>query len=185
MVRRFGLRVCRPMRPGEIDYKHCSNDIIKNCSAPCIGRITRDEYLARVHEACEFFEGRNKAMIAALGEEMQPAAENLEFERAGELRDMLEDFSKTLQPFEALHAETRAPRRHARGRCAPRCGGSAGRARAGHAPAGHGVLRHFEHLVRPHRRLDGAFQKWTPRHQQLPALPDQGSVEPKRFCLDG
>ncbi|MFZ4593656.1 MAG: GIY-YIG nuclease family protein, partial [Verrucomicrobiaceae bacterium] len=28
----FGLRVCRPIRPGEQDYKHCSNDIIKNCS---------------------------------------------------------------------------------------------------------------------------------------------------------
>ncbi len=98
MNRRFGLRACRPLRPGETDYKHCSNDIIKNCSAPCIGRITREEYRRRVDEACEFLEGSHKGTLTALEQEMQRAAENLEFERAAELRDMLDNFRKTLQP---------------------------------------------------------------------------------------
>lgn len=108
--KRLGLRVCRPLRPGPTDYKHCSNDIIKNCSAPCVGRITQEEYLARVQEACGFLEGSHKGSLAALEEEMARAAENLEFERAAELRDMLENFRKTLQPT----------RKFTRGRGVPR-----------------------------------------------------------------
>jgi excinuclease ABC subunit C len=96
--KRLGLRVCRPLRPGENDYKHCSNDIIKNCSAPCVGRITREAYLEKVAEACAFLEGSHKASLGALEAEMTRAAENLEFERAAELRDMLESFRKTLTP---------------------------------------------------------------------------------------
>jgi len=107
---RLGLRVCRPLRPGPNDYKHCSNDIIKNCSAPCIGRLTREAYLELVEQACGFFEGSHKTTLAALEQEMTRAAENLEFERAAELRDMLESFRKTLSPM----------RKFTRGRGLPR-----------------------------------------------------------------
>ena len=96
--KQFGLRVCRPLRPDEQDYKHCSNDIIKNCCAPCISRVTSDEYKARIAEACEFLGGKSKDLVAALEEEMQKAAARLDFERAAELRDMVEDLKKTLKP---------------------------------------------------------------------------------------
>lgn len=96
--KRLGLRVCRPLRPNERDYKHCSNDIIKNCAAPCIGRISSEEYHARVAEACALLEGSGKATLAALEEEMAQAAEQLNFERAAELRDILSDLRKTLTP---------------------------------------------------------------------------------------
>ena len=36
MKKHFGLRSCRPLIPGELDYKHCSDHIIRNCSAPCV-----------------------------------------------------------------------------------------------------------------------------------------------------
>jgi excinuclease ABC subunit C len=52
--KKFGLRVCKPIRPGEQDYKHCSNDIIKNCCAPCIGRVSVDDYRQKMAEACGF-----------------------------------------------------------------------------------------------------------------------------------
>ena len=42
----FGIRSCSPALPGESDYKHCLDHIIKACTAPCIGKITRAEYLA-------------------------------------------------------------------------------------------------------------------------------------------
>jgi len=61
--KRFGLRTCAPTVPDEGDYRHCSNDIIKNCSAPCIGRITQEDYRRRVEEACEFLEGQSLKMI--------------------------------------------------------------------------------------------------------------------------
>ncbi|CAN5334305.1 excinuclease ABC subunit UvrC [soil metagenome] len=94
----FGLRACRPLRPGESDYKHCSDDIIKNCSAPCIGSITPEAYRERVAQACAIMDGRSKEMVEALEGEMQKAAERFDFERAAELRDMVADLRKTLSP---------------------------------------------------------------------------------------
>lgn len=98
MNKEFGLRNCRPMNPGERDYQHCSNDIIKNCTAPCVGKINREEYLARVEAACEFLQGHAKDLVSSLEEEMQEAAAALDFEKAAELRDMIENFRKTLKP---------------------------------------------------------------------------------------
>ncbi len=106
--KRFGLRVCRPLRPDEDDYKHCSNDIIKNCSAPCIGRITREDYLARLEQACDFLSGKSKDLIPALEKEMQTYAAKLDFERAAELRDMITDLKKTLEPARAFERGARA-----------------------------------------------------------------------------
>ncbi len=98
MNKEFGLRSCRPMNPGEKDYQHCSNDIIKNCSAPCVGKITREDYLARVEQACDFLQGHAKDLIRSIEEEMREAAAALDFERAAELRDMIDNLRKTLKP---------------------------------------------------------------------------------------
>ena len=51
LKRKFGLRSCRPRLPGEKDYRHCHDDIIKNCSAPCVGKIGEEEYRDRVLQA--------------------------------------------------------------------------------------------------------------------------------------
>lgn len=108
MNKQFGLRVCRPMTPDENDYRHCSNDIIKNCAAPCIGRVSPEEYRARVEQACEFLEGKSRDLVTALEEEMKKAAGRLDFERAAELRDMIEDFKKTLKPTRSFERGARA-----------------------------------------------------------------------------
>jgi len=106
--KKFGLRVCRALRPGEKDYKHCSNDIIKNCSAPCIGRISVEDYRQRILEACSFLDGRSKDLITGLEAEMQKAAASLDFEKAAELRDMIADFRTTLQPARRFERGARA-----------------------------------------------------------------------------
>ncbi len=106
--KKFGLRVCRPLKPGEADYKHCSNDIIKNCSAPCILRISLEDYKKRVEQACEFLEGKSKDLVTALEEEMLHAAARMDFEKAAELRDMVEDFKKTLIPTRTFERGARA-----------------------------------------------------------------------------
>ncbi|MEO0416403.1 MAG: excinuclease ABC subunit UvrC, partial [Verrucomicrobiota bacterium] len=96
--REFGLRSCRPMNPGEKQYEHCSDDIIKNCSAPCIGKISRDDYLVKVEQACRFLSGHSKDLLRSIEEDMQAAAAEFDFERAAELRDMIENIKKTLKP---------------------------------------------------------------------------------------
>lgn len=97
--RRFGLRVCRPRNPGEAEYRHCHADVIRNCSAPCVGRISHDDYLARVEDACTLLSGKGRREIFdELETEMQAAAERMNFERAATLRDVLENLRKTLNP---------------------------------------------------------------------------------------
>jgi excinuclease ABC subunit C len=98
MNREFGLRSCRPMRPGEKDYQHCHDDVIKNCSAPCIGRIDRDDYMVKIDQACRFLDGHSKDLVGSIEEEMEKAAAELDFERAAELRDMVDNLKKTLRP---------------------------------------------------------------------------------------
>ena len=97
--RSFGLRVCRPNIPGEPDYKHCNADIIRNCSAPCIGRVGREAYFEKIEEACRVLEGKGKREVFdKLRAEMAAAAEALDFEKAANLRDILQNLEKTLSP---------------------------------------------------------------------------------------
>ncbi|MDD5201176.1 MAG: excinuclease ABC subunit UvrC [Terrimicrobiaceae bacterium] len=97
--KRFGIRSCRPPVPDERDYRHCLDDIIKNCSAPCIGRITQEDYRRRVEEACEFLEGESRQMIDQVEAEMKTAAERLDFEKAAQLRNLLDDLRATTKPM--------------------------------------------------------------------------------------
>ncbi len=97
--RRLGLRVCRAAIPGEKDYKHCNADIIRNCSAPCIGRISKEDYLEKIQEACLILEGKGKkALFDELEDEMQAASEVLDFEKAATFRDIIANLKKTLTP---------------------------------------------------------------------------------------
>lgn len=94
-----GLRVCRPIVPEEQDYRHCNADIIRNCTAPCVGRISREAYLEKVEEACRILEGKGrKDLLDGLRDEMEKAAGDLDFEKAATLRDVLQNLEKTLAP---------------------------------------------------------------------------------------
>lgn len=95
---KFALRSCRPAEPTEYDFKHCLAPVIKKCPAPCIGRITREDYRARVLLACDFLEGRSREMLSSLDAEMRDAAAKMNFEKAAELRDMIEDLRRTTAP---------------------------------------------------------------------------------------
>ena len=109
MTRVFGLRSCRVRSPGEADYRHCHDDIIRNCTAPCIGKIGSEEYLERIEEACAFLDGRRKERLGQLESEMEAAAERLDFEKAAELRDVLDNLRKTLKPVRRFAHRRRFP----------------------------------------------------------------------------
>ena len=96
--KKFRLRVCRPEIPGEIDYRHCLQHVIKNCSAPCVNKITRAGYLAQVKLAGDFLDGASGEMLAEFEAAMKTAAERLDFERAAELRNLLDDLKRTTRP---------------------------------------------------------------------------------------
>jgi excinuclease ABC subunit C len=111
--REFGLRTCRPSMPGETDYRHCHDDVIANCSAPCVGHVSGEDYLKRIECACEFLEGGWRNHVADIEEKMKEAVSQQDFEQAAQYRDMIDSLRKTLQPT----------RRFTRGRGLPGGGG--------------------------------------------------------------
>ncbi|HEY3916056.1 MAG TPA: excinuclease ABC subunit UvrC [Verrucomicrobiae bacterium] len=93
--RKFNLRGCRPLTPGEEDYKHCLYGHLKYCTAPCIGNIGREEYRQQVIAACDFMAGQTGEMEHDLEEQMKKAAAAEDFEKAAQFRDALNDLRRT------------------------------------------------------------------------------------------
>jgi excinuclease ABC subunit C len=66
---------------------------IKRCSAPCVGRITPEDYAALIDEAKGFLNGKSADVQAQLAVEMQAASEALDFEAAAIMRDRIRALS--------------------------------------------------------------------------------------------
>jgi excinuclease ABC subunit C len=89
--RQFHLRGCRPLTPNERDYKHCLYGNLKFCTAPCIGNVTREQYLNQVLAGCDFLSGQCEEMREQLEGEMKKAALAQNYERAAMYRDAISD----------------------------------------------------------------------------------------------
>ena len=76
---------------------------LKRCTAPCVGAGTKEEYRATVDRSVQFLEGRYEALARDLRREMQLAAETLDYERAGLLRDRVQAIDRTTDRQE-VHA---------------------------------------------------------------------------------
>ncbi len=98
--RQFNLRGCRVFTPGTADYKHCLYAHLKYCTAPCVGNVTREQYLDQVKAACDFLEGQCHEMREQLEVEMKKAAAAQDFEKAASLRDLLRDLKTTTRRTE-------------------------------------------------------------------------------------
>jgi excinuclease ABC subunit C len=101
--RQFNLRGCRPLTPTAADYKHCLYAHLKFCTAPCIGNVSREQYLAQVKAACDFLEGQSEELAKQIEAEMLKAAQAQNFELAAKLRDMLSDLRQTTRPITRYH----------------------------------------------------------------------------------
>jgi len=98
--KQFNLRGCRVFTPGEVDYKHCLYAHLKYCTAPCIGNVTREQYLEQVKAACDFLNGQCREMKDQLELEMRKAAASQDFEKAADLRDLIKDLERTTRRTE-------------------------------------------------------------------------------------
>ena len=101
LTRALGLRDCPASTPlhfgdqlelltGGSPPPRCMRADLGTCLAPCAGRCTGDEYLARVEAARRFLEGRGREPLRTLETSMRDAAERRDFEYAAVLRDRLE-----------------------------------------------------------------------------------------------
>ena len=85
--KRYGIRGCEAIVPDADCHRHCLADVIRTCSAPCLGRVSQDEYRARFEEACAFLEGKRPQVLAEVESQMREAASAGDYEAAARLRD--------------------------------------------------------------------------------------------------
>jgi excinuclease ABC subunit C len=93
MRKKFGVLTFGRGSPTERELKSSTYQVPVRLS-----EITAEQYRQRAIEACEFLEGHSREMIAALEEEMRKAAGKTDFEKAAELRNMVEDLRSTTRP---------------------------------------------------------------------------------------
>lgn len=83
--RAFRIRSCRTMQVA----RPCLQYHLHHCDAPCVHYITKEEYGQLVKQAVDIFEGRDTAVVHRLQEQMEEAAEAMEFEKAAMYRDQI------------------------------------------------------------------------------------------------
>lgn len=90
----YPIRSCRtPMTQEGIDqgkYADCLNYQIKKCNAPCIGKQSVEEYRQGMDHIVNILKGNLKTVLADLRNRMMAYAEQMEFEKAQEMKERLE-----------------------------------------------------------------------------------------------
>jgi len=90
-LRHYPLETCR--RRG----RPCLYHQLRQCSAPCQGLITREEYAALAEGAALFLEGKNRDLLKALKKRMDEAAASEHFEEAARFRDLMRSVEVTVE----------------------------------------------------------------------------------------
>jgi excinuclease ABC subunit C len=90
VVKIFGLYTCKRSFPRDIGKERpCIYRDMGRCVAPCAGGVSGEEYKALVKCAEWVLDGNIKGTVATLTREMEYAAEEMEFERAAQIRDSI------------------------------------------------------------------------------------------------
>jgi excinuclease ABC subunit C len=90
MRKKFGVLTFGRGAPTERELKSSTYQVPVRLS-----EITAEQYRERAAQACEFLEGHSREMIDVLDEQMRKAAGKMEFEKAAELRNMIDDVRQT------------------------------------------------------------------------------------------
>ena len=98
LTKYFNLRSCTPRLPEEKDYQHCHASVLANCSAPCVGKVSEDEYKEQVNALIEVMNGKITDIITDLSDEMKIHAEAGRFEKAAVCRDIIDNIKSLFMP---------------------------------------------------------------------------------------
>ena len=94
----FCLRTCRRVLPRDAGKdRPCLNYHMKQCVAPCTGKVSREEYAKQIEGALEFLNGHYAPILNTLEEKMNAASEALDFEEAIRCRDLLNSVKSVAQ----------------------------------------------------------------------------------------
>jgi excinuclease ABC subunit C len=101
----FTVRSCNYDMPAQMPERPCLDYYIKRCKAPCILAQSQQDYRSMIDEVVLFLSGRPDEVVRRVRERMDLAAEQLDFERAGELRDVLHHLEQMEEPTVVLEVE--------------------------------------------------------------------------------
>ena len=91
----FKLPSCHKSFPRDFGKgRPCLNFHIKQCLAPCTGKVKFSEYNENVEQAISFLKGGSGESVKQLTLEMEQASDNVEFERAAKIRDKIAAIKK-------------------------------------------------------------------------------------------
>ena len=82
----YPLRKCKVLPKEVCLYYH-----MHQCLGPCVNQIEDETYQEIVNEIDKFFKGNTSKIIADLTDKMYNASENLEFERANEYKQLIQE----------------------------------------------------------------------------------------------
>lgn len=102
--RAFPLRTCTLKLPLQRLVRPCISYEIGQCLGPCAGLVSQEDYGKLVEEVTAFLKGRYKPVVERLHLEMAQASKEMQFERAAELRDSIQDIEGLMELQNAEHA---------------------------------------------------------------------------------
>lgn len=87
----YNIRTCNRKLPRDIGLERpCLYYQINQCKAPCQGYISKEAYADNIEKAIAFLNGHYKPVLKDLNDKMMEYASEMEFERAAEMRDLIE-----------------------------------------------------------------------------------------------
>ncbi|HNX29406.1 MAG TPA: excinuclease ABC subunit UvrC [Syntrophomonadaceae bacterium] len=87
----FPLRTCKNLQRRE---RPCLNHDMGRCLAPCMGKVTEEEYASQVERIIAFMEGQHLPVIKECENRMREAAANMDYEKAARWRDQINNIRK-------------------------------------------------------------------------------------------
>jgi excinuclease ABC subunit C len=104
LTKSFSLRDCK-LSDFKTRKEPCLLYQMKQCSAPCVGKIAEAQYEQDLNLARDMFSGSGNKTIRELEKRMQKAAEDEEFEKAAQIRDSLDTLREFANNFKQSNAE--------------------------------------------------------------------------------
>ncbi len=99
LVRVFPVRSCRNgvFNQAKSSGRACLLGYIDKCSAPCVGRISYQDYGVLVQQLIRFLSGQTREFVDQITDQMKAAALREDFEEAAKWRDRLLALEKVLE----------------------------------------------------------------------------------------
>ncbi len=108
IIKFFQMRTCSDREFGNRS-RPCIEFDIGRCTAPCIGKVSVDEYADQVRRARLFLKGKKKDLVKYLKAQMKKYSEEMSYEKAANFRDLIDDVNVTLEKQKVMDADEPIP----------------------------------------------------------------------------